>query len=822
MKKILPLLVVALCALQLNAQTGYALTGLNLMPNTVTTRCDTAVTVAYYAQSAANNAQSTHTLPFVLSGNNFVSSQFQFNISWGDGTSNSYNGGVSSTGTVIGLNPPPAHTYPGPGTYTLITYVINWANQTSAVDTVVLNLGSCSLPVYSLIQVDCNNDGVIDSTLNNSGIPLVITGSSQSYTGITQNNYYLFTGIEPGLYTLGIDPAWLAANNYTIDNIQGPPSLVAGTGAQTMIITLNCGNGGNQTATMCVGGQVYCDQDNNGQFSNGDIPVVNAPITINYGAGSTIVYTNQQGTYSTNYLGLLGGIATVSLNSNWLTQHGYSAANLVDTISNIICMAGAVSATASFPIQCGQNPGNPTCYSGFVFCDANNNGIMDNNELPMTFAPVVLSNTQGANANTVTVYTDSLGYFTYCGQFGNGQYVLASIPSNYLNYLGYSVNFNFVTLIVNQAAGMLPVNCGGNGGNTCADLWTTVTPWIGYYQNTTAHIRLNWGNYGPSSPGPFTLTLTFPAGVTVNTASINTPGYSIVGNTITWNLNSALSSFSNNDIILFSIPGGLINGANHYFTSTITPTGNIQDCNAQNNNGSLLQILGNSYDPNDKNVARPEIYNNGLFGATEIETGVDDILTYTIRFQNTGTAPAQNIVVVDTLDSDLDLSTFTLVSSSHAVELVNMGNGIMHFEFNGIWLPDSTSNEPLSHGQFTYRIRENVGNVNMSEITNTAYIYFDWNAPIITNTTYNVNVWIEGIYEASDLFKMFPNPTTNAVTIEARDAFNYTVYDLNGRAMIQGKGNTMETISLQSLTNGQYILSLNTGNSTRNLKLTKL
>jgi uncharacterized repeat protein (TIGR01451 family) len=822
MKKILPFLVVALCAFQLNAQTGYTLTGLNLMPNTVTTRCDTAVTVAYYAQSAANNAQSTHTLPFVLSGNNFVSSQFQFSISWGDGTSNTYNGGVSSTGTVINLNPPPAHTYPGPGTYTLITNVINWANQTSAVDTVVLNLGSCGLPVYSLIQVDCNNDGVIDSTLNNSGIPLVITGSGQSYTGITQNNYYLFTGIEPGLYTLSIDPAWLAANNYTIDNIQGPPSLVAGTGAQTMIITLNCGNGGNQTATMCVGGQVYCDQDNNGQFNAGDIAIINAPITINYGSGSTIVYTNQQGNYSTNYLGLIGGIATVSLNNNWLVQHGYSASNLMDTVFNTACNAGAAPSTASFPVQCGQNPGNPNCYTGYVFCDANNNGIMDNNELPMAFAPVVLSNAQGANANTVTVYTDSTGYFSFCGQFGNGQYVLASIPSNYLNYLGYSVNFNFVTLIVNQAAGMLPVNCGGNGGNACADLWTTVTPWIGYYQNTTAHIRLNWGNYGPSSPGPFTLTLTFPAGVTVNTASINTPGYSIAGNTITWNLNSALSSFSTNDLILFSIPGGLINGANHYFTSTIAPTGNIQDCNPQNNNGNLLQILGNSYDPNDKNVARPEFYNSGLFGSTEIETGVDDILTYTIRFQNTGTAPAQNVVVVDTLDSELDLSTFTLVSSSHAVELVNMGNGIMHFEFNGIWLPDSTSNEPLSHGQFTYRIRENAGNENMSEITNTAYIYFDWNAPIITNTTYNVNVWVEGIDEASDLFKVFPNPTTDVVTIEASEAFNYTVYDLNGRAVLQGKGNATEAISLYSLVHGQYILSLNTGNSTRNLKVTKL
>jgi uncharacterized repeat protein (TIGR01451 family) len=822
MKKILSFLFLASSLISVTAQSGYALTGLNLMPNTATTRCDTAVTVSFWAQSAPNNAQSSYTLPYVITGNNFVSSQFQFNISWGDGTSNTYNGGVSSTGTLINLNPPPAHTYPGPGNYSVTTYIINFANQTTVIDTVVLTLGSCSLPVYSMVQVDCNNDGVVDSTINNSGIPFVITGSGQSYTGITQNNFYLFTGIEPGLYTLSIDPAWLAANNYTIDNIQGPPSLVAGTGGQTVIITLNCGNGGNQTASMCVNGQAYCDQDNNGVFSNGDIPIINAPITINYGSGSTIVYTNQQGNYSTNYLGLIGGISTVSLNNNWLVQHGYSASNLMDTVFNTLCNAGAAPSTASFPIQCGQNPGNPTCYTGYVFCDANNNGIMDNNELPMAFAPVVLSNTQGANANTVTIYTDSTGFFTYCGQFGNGQYVLASIPSNYLNSLGYSVNFNFVTLIVNQAAGMLPVNCGGNGGNLCADLWTTVTPWIGYYQNTTAHIRLNWGNYGPTSPGTYTLTLTFPAGVTVNTASINTPGYSIAGNTITWNLNSALSSFSTNDLILFTIPGGLINGANHYFTSTISATGNVQDCNAQNNNGNLLQILGNSYDPNDKNVARPESYNSGVFGATEIETGVDDVLTYTIRFQNTGTAPAQNVVVVDTLDSELDLSTFTLVSSSHLVELVNMGNGIMHFEFNGIWLPDSTTNEPLSHGQFTYRIRENAGNGTLSEITNTAYIFFDWNAPIITNTTYNVNVSVEGIDEASDLFKVFPNPTSDLITIEANEAFSYTFYDLNGRAILQGKGSSTEGISLHPLMNGQYILSLNTGNSTRNLKVTKL
>jgi hypothetical protein len=159
------------------------------VPNTVTTRCDTTITVSFWAQSAANNAQSSYTLPFILSGSNFVPSQFQFNISWGDGTSYTSNGGVSTSGTVISLNPPATHTYPGPGTYTVYTNVINWANQTSASDSVIITLGSCQMPIYSLVQVDCNNDGTIDSSLNNTPVPLVLSGSGQSYTGSTAGNF---------------------------------------------------------------------------------------------------------------------------------------------------------------------------------------------------------------------------------------------------------------------------------------------------------------------------------------------------------------------------------------------------------------------------------------------------------------------------------------------------------------------------------------------------------------------------------------------------------------------------------------------------------
>jgi uncharacterized repeat protein (TIGR01451 family) len=821
MKKLFTLCFLTTLFLQAKAQQGYVLTGLNLMQNTATTRCDTVVNLSFWAQSAANNAQANNTLPFILSGNNFVPSQFQFAVSWGDGTTSNYNGGVSNTGVVIPVQPSPQHTFPGPGIYTIVVAALNFANQTTAVDTVVMTLGSCQLPIYSLIQVDCNNDGVIDSSLNNVPVPLVITGSGQTYSGNLQNNFYNFTGIEPGLYTLSIDPSWLAANNYTIDNIQGPQVLATGSGAQTLIITLNCGNGGGNNGPMCVNGQVYCDQNNDGQFNGNDTPISNAPVVVNFGNGSVVVYTNQQGNYTASYNGAANGMALVSLNANWMNQHGYTANMVLDTVMNLPCNAGAAPPNVSFPVQCGGNNGNPNCYSGYVFCDANGNGVMNAGELPILNAPVTLSANPPNNINSVIVYTDSTGYFTYCGALSNTNYVLANINVNYLNNLGYTANFGIVTIPANQT-GAFPINCGAGAGNGCTNLWTTVTPWIGYYQNSTASIKLNWGNYGPIPSGAYTLTLNFPAGVTVNTASINTPGYTLAGNTLTWNLPNLGVGANNTDIITFNIPGGLINGANHYFTSSISMSGNIQDCNMQNNNGTLLQVLGNSYDPNDKTVIRPAIYiGNGIFASDEIETGTQDILTYTIRFQNTGNAPAQNVVVVDTLDSELDFTTFDLVYSSHNLEVVDMGNGVLHFEFNGIWLPDSTTNEPQSHGEFMYRIQEKPNNANLSEITNTAYIFFDWNPAIVTNTTYNVNTWVEGVEELSNNVKLYPNPSNTYFSVDAKAPFEYHLVDLSGRTVLQGSATSAEKIALQSLMSGPYLLKVRIGDETICTKLIK-
>ena len=64
-------------------------------------------------------------------------------------------------------------------------------------------------------------------------------------------------------------------------------------------------------------------------------------------------------------------------------------------------------------------------------------------------------------------------------------------------------------------------------------------------------------------------------------------------------------------------------------------------------------------------------------------------------------------------------------------------DGLVKFNFPHINLPDSNSNEAASHGYVQYKIRAKDSLAIGSTIENTANIFFDFNPPIITNTTNN-------------------------------------------------------------------------------------
>ncbi len=136
-----------------------------------------------------------------------------------------------------------------------------------------------------------------------------------------------------------------------------------------------------------------------------------------------------------------------------------------------------------------------------------------------------------------------------------------------------------------------------------------------------------------------------------------------------------------------------------------------------------------SYDPNDKLV-------NPLF--PQNYALIEDELVYTVRFQNTGNAEAYDITILDTLDTQLDLSSFRFIASSHEEVLsVSRRNQFLSFDFVDIFLPDSTSNLELSQGYVMYAITPLESILDGTIINNSASIYFDFNPPIHTNTTEN-------------------------------------------------------------------------------------
>ena len=143
---------------------------------------------------------------------------------------------------------------------------------------------------------------------------------------------------------------------------------------------------------------------------------------------------------------------------------------------------------------------------------------------------------------------------------------------------------------------------------------------------------------------------------------------------------------------------------------------------------SNCQQIRDSYDPNAKEVI-PVGFD------TDNKIAPDGNMQYTIRFQNTGSASAYTVVLVDTLDSNLDLASIEVLGASHSykLEVTGKNNPRLVWIFGGINLPNSSVNEPASHGYITFKVAQKPGLSAGTIIKNKAYIYFDYNVAVLTN-----------------------------------------------------------------------------------------
>ncbi len=211
-----------------------------------------------------------------------------------------------------------------------------------------------------------------------------------------------------------------------------------------------------------------------------------------------------------------------------------------------------------------------------------------------------------------------------------------------------------------------------------------------------------------------------------------------------------------------------------------------------------------SFDPNDKLVSPERYHNEVLF---------DEDLIYTVRFQNTGNDVAYDVTIRDTLDTDLDWSTFSVLGSSHS-EVLNTSlddDGVIVFDFKNIFLPDSTSNLEGSNGYVTYMIRALEGIDENTVIRNSAGIYFDQNPPVITNTTVNIMVSMLTSTTTPDPFPdliIRPNPNIGTFQVEGILRGTYQLLNTTGQVIQTGKLENDILIDISKAAQGVYFIQM--------------
>jgi uncharacterized repeat protein (TIGR01451 family) len=254
-------------------------------------------------------------------------------------------------------------------------------------------------------------------------------------------------------------------------------------------------------------------------------------------------------------------------------------------------------------------------------------------------------------------------------------------------------------------------------------------------------------------------------------------------------------------------------------TNTASITLTAGDINPINNTAAITQTIVGSWDPNDKTESH---------GGRILHSGftANDYLTYTIRFENTGTANAINIKIKDILDAKLEPSSIKMLGASANYSLERIGTQLT-WTFAGIDLPPSVEGDAVTgHGYVVFQVKPKPGFALGDIIPNTADIFFDFNPAIVTNTCTTEFVPFLGLNAFdTDTFEYYPNPTSGIVTFAMKNASKidtFEVIDILGKSLISKTVHFNKAeIDFSSLKQGIYLVKLKANGQTKTVKITK-
>ena len=540
-----------------------------------------------------------------------------------------------------------------------------------------------------------------------------------------------------------------------------------------------------------------------------------SPVNIGFNnTSATCIYNNDGGSTA-----IVNG-GTPPYSYSWSNGSTAASASNLATGNYSVFVQDNNGCTAHASTNVFYNTANNSCYctlTGVVYDDANGNCIQDAGENGIQNIMIHCS-------NIGYTYTNSNGVYSFI--VPSGTYTVSEVIQSFYPLAACQSNNNSTTVTASS------------GCSTTINFANSVNPIhdISVYNTSYNSLPIPGHTYQQTmvfqNSGTLTETNVQAGYLHDGQLSLNSfsPSLFVQQNTSTPNWNSIINSFPS-----FS-PGGSLSFQVQYTVPTNIPLATsilikdtaaydapisnwLNDYSPWNNVGIYQPYVVGSYDPNYKEVSPRGIGAQGFISTN------DSVLTYTIHFQNTGTYWAENVSVIDTLDSNLNIETLNPIYSDHAFTTSVSENGVVKFNFPNIHLADSSNHSALSTGfvMFSIHLKPNLSNGTV--IHNQASIYFDFNAPVATNTTVNTidnTVAVNPISVSSLEASLFPNPATenlnvimNHCTLNSNISFSIT--DMYGKKILNETMTTSQTtfsktISVADLSAGIYFLEMKSGN----------
>jgi uncharacterized repeat protein (TIGR01451 family) len=442
-------------------------------------------------------------------------------------------------------------------------------------------------------------------------------------------------------------------------------------------------------------------------------------------------------------------------------------------------------------ISCGAwNPNNCPASGlvhGLVFYDHNNNGGLDFGE--PTLPGVMVSSGLG-----YSTFSNDSGYYQSTPPLGLAN-LCTNIPYQLNNNcVQVSITPTFTNMLIDFPVDLLPNQ---------NDLMVQAANCIDPRPFQSMDLKVITKNQGSMVSGQTFIKLIPDNFLSITSAS---HPYAIAGDTLVFNLDTL--EIGEQQLLHLWFDVSISAPLGHIIEVPIWINNAFYDASPVDNHFVFSREVVNSFDPNDKIV-----FPSGMIEETFLDN--HDSLTYTIRFQNTGTAPAINIRITDSLSQLLDVNSFRLIGSSHPTNAV-LQDHLLSFYFNGIYLPDSTNDEPNSHGFVRFSIKFSAMTALMDTVQNDANIYFDFNEPVLTNSTLNF-ISKPDVPTALDIksnmnFTVYPLPADkffHVVLKSESEFFYYSLLNLNGQVLLSGQlNNSLPRIDVSNLAAGLYNLRL--------------